>query len=126
MGKVLEARIENLKAKTESPDETKKNDTEHTREKEIAELEELIPEIKEKITDTNEMKAESVRKIKEAAGFSSGSGPSTDASSSASSSKPIASIAIKRKAEDKESEAKKVKEDLPVAENGDKETESTA
>merc|ERR1711934_655279 len=92
--KVLEARIENLKAKTESPDETKKNDTEHTREKEIAELEELIPEIKEKITDTNEMKAESVRKIKEAAGFSSGSGPSTDASSSASSSKPIASIAI--------------------------------
>merc|ERR1712002_943225 len=93
--KVLEKRIENLKAETESPDETKKDDSSHTREKEITELEALIPEIKEKITDTNEMKAESIRKMKEAVGFTSGSG-SSDASSSANGAKPISSIAIKR------------------------------
>jgi nuclear autoantigenic sperm protein len=70
--KVLETRITNLKAETESPDEAKKDDALHTREKEIAELEDLVPEIKEKITDTNEMKAESLRKMKEAVGFTSG------------------------------------------------------
>jgi len=123
--KVLEKRIENLKAKTESPDETKKDDSSHTREKEVTELEALIPEIKEKITDTNEMKAESIRKMKEAVGFTSGSGPS-DASSSASSSKPISSIAIKRKGDDQESEAKKPKEDSSVTENGDSKPETTA
>merc|ERR1712180_572787 len=122
--KVLEKRIENLKAKTESPDETKKDDSSHTREKEITELEALIPEIKEKITDTNEMKAESIRKMKEAVGFTSGSGPSD--SSSASSSKPISSIAIKRKGDDQESEAKKPKEDSSVTENGDTKPETTA
>merc|ERR1712243_540556 len=109
--KVLEKRIENLKAETESPDETKKDDSSHTREK--------------KITDTNEMKAESIRKMKEAVGFTSGSGPS-DASSSASNSKPISSIAIKRKGDDQESEAKKPKEDSSVTENGDGKTETTA
>ena len=41
-------------------------------EKEVAELEALIPEIKEKITDTNEMKAESLRKMREAVGFPAG------------------------------------------------------
>merc|ERR1712240_252910 len=123
--KVLEKRIENLKAETESPDETKKDDSSHTREKEITELEALIPEIKEKITDTNEMKAESIRKMKEAVGFTSGSGPS-DSSSSASNSKPISSIAIKRKGDDQESEAKKPKEDSSVTENGDGKTETTA
>merc|ERR1712133_311500 len=115
--KVLEKRIENLKAETESPDETKKDDSSHTREKEITELEALIPEIKEKITDT--------KKMKEAVGFTSGSGPS-DASSSASNSKPISSIAIKRKGDDQESEAKKPKEDSSVTENGDGKTETTA
>lgn len=116
--KVLETRITNLKAETESPDEAKKDDALHTREKEIAELEALVPEIKEKITDTNEMKAESLRKMKEAVGFTSGSS-STDASTSANSSKPIASIAIKRKAEDKEGETKKAKKDSPAKANGD-------
>ena len=50
---VLGGRIENLKEKTESPDEAKKNDAFYTREKEIAEIEALIPEIKEKDCDTD-------------------------------------------------------------------------
>jgi len=129
--KVLESRIENLKKETASPDEEKKDDAFHTQEKEIAEIEALIPEIKEKITDTNEMKAESLRKMKEAVGLPSGSGSSSfDASTSASTAKPIASIAVKRKAEDKdaeskvaeskdESSAKKSKEEASVVENID-------
>jgi hypothetical protein len=44
---------------------------------------------------------------------------SSDASTSANSSKPIASIAIKRKAEDKEGETKKAKKDSPAKANGD-------
>ena len=70
--KVLETRVANLKTSTESPDESKKEDALYTREKEVTELEALIPEIKEKITDTNEMKAESLRKMREAVGFPSG------------------------------------------------------
>ena len=70
--KVLETRVANLKASTESPDESKKEDALYTREKEVTELEALIPEIREKITDTNEMKAESLRKMREAVGFPAG------------------------------------------------------
>merc|ERR1719242_2414122 len=62
---VLKKRIENLKSKTESPDESKKDDVFYSREKEIAEIESLLPEIQEKITDTLEMKAENQRKIDE-------------------------------------------------------------
>ena len=62
---VLKKRIDNLKNKTESPDESKKDDVFYTREKEIAEIEALLPEIKEKITDTLEMKEENNRKIAE-------------------------------------------------------------
>merc|ERR1712098_397777 len=122
--KVLETRVANLKSSTESPDESKKEDATYTREKEAAELEALIPEIREKITDTNEMKAESLRKMKEAVGFTSGSATSGASSSgvagastsSGSSPKPVSTIAIKRKAEDKEEdskgeEVKKPKED---------------
>merc|ERR1712115_32542 len=91
-----------------------KEDATYTREKEAAELEALIPEIREKITDTNEMKAESLRKMREAVGFPSAGGSSDGASASGSSPKPVASIAIKRKADvedkGKEGEAKKVKE----------------
>merc|ERR1712112_189710 len=117
--KVLETRIGNLKAEKESPDETKKEDAFYTREKEVKELEALIPDIKEKITDTNEMKTESIRKMKEAVGFTSGS-VATGASTSGSDAKPVSSIAIKRKAEDKEDakkveEAKKAKEDSTAA-----------
>merc|ERR1712048_878949 len=48
---VLKKRIDNLINKTESVDESKKDDAFYTREKEIKELEALIPEIKEKITE---------------------------------------------------------------------------
>ena len=70
--KVLETRIENLKVEKESPNDSKKDDLEHTYEKEISELEALVPEIKEKITDTNEMKTKKLCKMKEAIGFTSG------------------------------------------------------
>ena len=63
--KVLETRVANLKASTDS----KKVEA---KEKEATELEALIPEIREKITDTNEMKAESIRKMREAVGFPAG------------------------------------------------------
>merc|ERR1712062_391427 len=62
---VLKKRIDNLKNKTESVDESKKDDVFYSREKEIAEIESLLPEIQEKITDTLEMKAENQRKIDE-------------------------------------------------------------
>ena len=71
---VLKKRIDNLKNKTESFDESKKDDVFYSREKEIAEIEALIPEIKEKIADTVEMKEENNRKIaevKEQMGFGS-------------------------------------------------------
>jgi len=110
--KVLETRVANLKSSTESPDESKKEDALYTREKEATELEALIPEIREKITDTNEMKAESLRKMREAVGFPAAGGSSAGGSGSSDSPKPVASIAIKRKGDagEKESEAKKVKE----------------
>merc|ERR1711970_31257 len=115
---VLETRIKNLKEKTESPDVAKQSDAFYTREKEIAEIESLIPEIKEKITDTNEMKEESIKKVaemKEQIGFGSSSSNGAGSSSS-SGAKPISTISIKRKKEDESSDgAKKVK----TSENGD-------
>jgi len=119
---VLETRIKNLKEKTESPDVAKQSDAFYTREKEIAEIESLIPEIKEKITDTNEMKEESIKKVAEMkAQIGFGSSSSNGAGSSSSGAKPISTISIKRKKEDESSTsdgAKKVK----TSENGDTST----
>merc|ERR1711983_441433 len=121
---VLKKRIDNLINKTESVDESKKDDAFYTREKEIKEIEALIPEIKEKITVPIEMKEESVRKIaevKEQMGFGSGSSSGAGTSGEGSSSaKPISSISIKRKAEPATSESpKKVRSETEVLkENG--------
>ena len=119
---VLKKRIDNLANKTESVDESKKDDAFYTREKEMAELESLIPEIKEKITDTNEMREESLRKIaevKEQIGFGASSSGGASSTSSGSS-KPISSISIKRKAEtSSEDSEKKVRTETEVLkENG--------
>merc|ERR1711970_1663562 len=88
---VLTTRIDNLKKKTESKDETRTDDAFYTREKEIEELEKLLPEIREKIQDTNEMKEETMRKMKEEAGFSNGAGTSGE------SAKPVSTIAVKKR-----------------------------
>jgi len=96
--KVLTSRIENLKAGNESKDMSRTDDAFYTKEREIAELEKLLPEIQEKIQDTESMKKETIRKMKEEAGFSNGSG-------SGESSKPVSTIAVKkRKATDDEPE----------------------
>ena len=66
---MLKQRVENLKAKTESKDESKADDAFYTREAEITEIESLIPEIQEKIQDTKDMK-EQEKDPKEESGFS--------------------------------------------------------
>ena len=114
---VLDTRIKNLKEKTESPDESKKNDPFFTREKEIADIESLIPEIKEKITDTNEMKDESIKKVaemKEQIGFGS--------SSSFSAAKPISTISFKRKKEDDKKDDANDTKKVKSSDNGDSST----
>jgi len=88
---VLTKRIGNLKAGTESRDTSRTDDALYTKEKEIAELEKLLPEIREKIQDTEEMKKETIRKMKEEVGFTNGAG------SSGEPAKPVSSIAIKKR-----------------------------
>ncbi len=60
---VLEKRIQNLKDKKESKDPEKKEDAFYTREKEIEEIQGLIPEIREKIADTRDMQEETHKKL---------------------------------------------------------------
>ena len=138
---VLDKRIKNLKEKTESPDESKKNDPFFTREKEIADIESLIPEIKEKITDTNEMKGESIKKVAEMKtqiGFGSSSnellfrnvishwqifaGSSSGAGASTSTAKPISTISFKRKKEDDKKDDANDTKKVKSSENGDSST----
>lgn len=59
----LQSRIKKLKTKTESVDRSKAGDATYSRENEIKEIESLIPEIREKITDTKDMKAEAYKKL---------------------------------------------------------------
>jgi tetratricopeptide (TPR) repeat protein len=86
---VLEERIKNLKAKTESKDPTKKDDAFYTREKEIEEITGLIPEIKEKIVDTWDMQRETLKKIREQNG---GSTEESEFKSSSAEEKPVSNI----------------------------------
>jgi len=86
----LKLRMENLKNKTSSVDETKADDAFYTRETEITELESLIPEIEEKIQDTKDMQKQGKEQTEN--GFKNGD-------SSSSSAKPISTISVKRKAE---------------------------
>jgi len=93
---VLKKRIENLRNKSESVDESKADDAFYTREGEITELEALIPEIEEKIQDTKDMKVQSASNQAEEAGFSK--------DTNGTEAKPISTISIKRKAPDANSE----------------------
>merc|ERR1711994_829697 len=61
--KCLQTRIDKLKTKTESIDPSKVRDAFYTRENEIKQIESLIPEIKEKIADTKDMKTETFKKL---------------------------------------------------------------
>merc|ERR1712227_557331 len=61
--KCLQTRIDKLKMKTESIDPSKVRDAFYTRENEIKQIESLIPEIKEKIADTKDMKTETFKKL---------------------------------------------------------------
>merc|ERR1712183_567017 len=70
--------------------------------KEVTELEALIPEIEEKVTDTLDMKKEAEAKTKDGnEGLTSSSGDKTE-------SKNVTSIAVKRKADDQATASKKV------------------
>merc|ERR1712193_62953 len=60
---VLEKRIGFLKEGKASIEETKAKDAFYTAEKEVKEIEGIIPEIKEKIADTKDMQEETIKKI---------------------------------------------------------------
>merc|ERR1712042_403331 len=77
--KILKERIKNLKESSSVPDDVQK---------EIAELETLIPEIEEKIDDTKNMEKESMKKKEELASVVT------------SDEKAVSAIAVKRKGED--------------------------
>merc|ERR1712212_1180281 len=104
----IKLRIENLKNKKESKDESKADDAFYTREAEITELEALLPEIEEKIQDTKDMKEQSKEsQAEESTGFANGDNKAA---------KPISTISVKRKAEGADNASPK----KAHLENGDK------
>jgi len=102
----LQIRIDRLKAKTETVDPTKAKDALYTREDEIKEVESLIPEIREKIADTKDMKTETFKKLGDKRlmeegiaanlGSASGDGALNVGSSSSKIASTISSNLIKR------------------------------
>eukprot|EP00096_Caligus_rogercresseyi_P001951 TRINITY_DN134_c0_g1_i3.p1 TRINITY_DN134_c0_g1~~TRINITY_DN134_c0_g1_i3.p1 ORF type:complete len:448 (-),score=226.38 TRINITY_DN134_c0_g1_i3:5-1348(-) len=109
---VLSSRVTNLKDKKESVDPSKKDDTFYTREKEIEEIEKLIPEIKEKIADTRDLQEETLKKIR---GDAFGVAPEKKTNgSSEKEDKPVTNITslVKKR--------KKSGEDLPNGEEASK------
>merc|ERR1712039_610079 len=68
---VLEKRVKNLKEKKVSANPDKKEDAFYTPEKEVEEIESLIPEIREKITDTRDMQTETNKKSANGVGVKS-------------------------------------------------------
>jgi len=157
--KIITERIDNLeknkKEKEGWTEEQKKKHAEtcedpfYTEDAEIQELNTLLPEIKEKIVDMEEMKKDSkekINKVKKELGMASAIGGSTpkeaegstnafgfgSSSSTASDAKPIATTMIrkKRKPEDEpegDDSSKKTKAangEAKLSENGDKKTEN--
>jgi hypothetical protein len=104
---VLQSRTEKLKAKTESVDPSKAGDTAYSRDDEIKEIEALIPEIREKIADTKDMKAETFKKlndkmlieegIKEGILGPSGDGPQVESVDASKVTSTISSNLIKKR-----------------------------
>merc|ERR1719283_146719 len=104
----IKLRIENLKNKKESKDESKADDAFYTREIEMTELEALLPEIEEKIQDTKDMSEQSKEsQAEESTGFANGDN---------TAAKPISTISVKRKAEGTDNASPK----KAHLENGDK------
>jgi len=134
---VLQIRIDKLKTKTESIDPSKARDAFYTRENEIKEIESLIPEIREKILDTKDMKSETFKKLgdkrlmEEGMAAAFGSAESGSLNRGASSSKMVSTISsslIKKRPAPTDSvttEAKKVHLEPSAAPNTSTENGAT-